>query len=75
MKIEVLFDQKTGHKRISTLFFKSLIVPNFIQKEENFRIPFSIVRFLSGLSLCRSCLCCHNHYEKTRKLKVGRVER
>lgn len=35
MNIEALFDQKTGHRRISTRFFKFLIVPNFIQKEEN----------------------------------------
>lgn len=26
-------------------------------------LPTSILRFLSGLDLCRSSACCHNHYE------------
>ena len=35
MNIEASFDQKTGHRRISTRFFKFLIVSNFIQKKES----------------------------------------
>lgn len=35
MNTEALFEQKTGHRRISTRCFNFLIVPNFIQKEES----------------------------------------
>lgn len=74
MNIEALFDQKTGHRRISTRFFKFLIVPNFIQKEENKAesLSWTEVSHQKGEDISRSPSSAL-HAQKVRWLLLGAV--